>query len=354
MKKEEMFDRLVENSLDFLFKAKTELTDNPKYSVIHFHAAMELFIKARLMHEHWSLVVSKKQDPDWDNFVAGDFISVSLEEAASRLRRVVQSPVSSAQLTAFREIAKHRNKMVHFFHEVHSDEEGGRLTRTVVKQQLKAWHFLHQLLSGQWKEIFDNWQQQIGEIDQALRELHEFLQVVFDDLKPEIDLETEQGIRFEQCPSCNFCSQRHSDELKVIYDAECLVCGLVEQCLNVECPECGAPVMFRNEGFGKCQACGRELEPNDVAELLIDSAAAHIAAKEGDDSWDAGNCSDCDGYHTVVRTENDEWICASCFGVFAYMSTCGWCNEPNTGDMEHSYVAGCNHCEGMVGWHKDD
>jgi len=57
---------------------------------------------------------------------------------------------------------------------------------------------------------------------------------------------------------------------------------------------------------------------------------------------------------TVVRTENDEWICASCFGVFESLEVCGWCNEFNTGDMEHSYVAGCNHCDGMAGWHKDD
>ena len=51
------FERLVENALDFLVCAIEEFQVAPKYSVIHFSAAVELFLKARLMAEHWSLVV---------------------------------------------------------------------------------------------------------------------------------------------------------------------------------------------------------------------------------------------------------------------------------------------------------
>ena len=55
MNNDEMFKSLVENALDFLFKAVSEINDNPKYSVIHFYAAVELFVKARLMKEHCKL-----------------------------------------------------------------------------------------------------------------------------------------------------------------------------------------------------------------------------------------------------------------------------------------------------------
>lgn len=354
MKKEEMFSRLVENGLDFLFKAKSELKDQPKYSVIHFHAAVELFLKARLMHEHWSLVVSKRQVPDWGKFVTGDFQSVSLHEAANRLDKVVRSPLSKADIAAFLEIAKHRNKMVHFFHEAHSEEESSELTRKIVKQQLKAWYFLHQLLTVQWKDVFSNWQEKIGKIDTALRELHEFLQVVFDNLQPEIKALKARGFIFEQCPSCGFESKQHDDEVKVFYESKCLVCSLAEKCLKIECPSCGKLVTFRNEGFAICQSCGKSLEPKDVANAFVDVGAAYVAAMDGDDSWDTGNCSDCDGYHTVVQTEDDKWVCASCFGEFESLERCSWCNELNTGDMEDSYITGCNHCEGMVGWYKDD
>ena len=354
MNKEEMFNRLVENALDFLFKAISEITEQPKYSVIHFYAAVELFVKARLMHEHWSLVITKRQEPDWDKFVAGDFQSVSLDEAASKLKKVVRSGLSKAELDAFKDVAKDRNKMIHFFHEAHTEAESDKFKHNIVKQQLKAWYFLHQLLTAKWKSEFFSWNEKIAELDSALRNLHEFLQVVFDNLQPEIELLKKKGARFEECPSCGFDSQEHEKDENIIYESKCLVCGLVEKSLNVECPGCGETVTFKEEGFAKCQSCGKHLEPEDVAEILIDGSAAHIAVQDGDDSWNAGNCSYCDGYHTVVRTENDEWICASCFGVFDSLSCCGWCNDPNTGDMEYSYAAGCNHCDGMAGWHKDD
>lgn len=86
--------------------------------VIHFYTAVELFLKARLLAEHWSLVVAKRQDPDLTRFELGDFQSVTLDEAADKLDKVLQSPLSSAELSQFRNMAKHRNRMVHFFHEV--------------------------------------------------------------------------------------------------------------------------------------------------------------------------------------------------------------------------------------------
>ncbi|HDX8403318.1 TPA: hypothetical protein RQN00_003427 [Aeromonas dhakensis] len=73
MENNEMLGRLVDNAFDFLNKAVVELNDYPKFSVINFHAAVELFLKARLMKENWSLVVSNRQEPNWDKFISGNF-----------------------------------------------------------------------------------------------------------------------------------------------------------------------------------------------------------------------------------------------------------------------------------------
>ncbi len=354
MNKEEMFNQLVENAFDFLFKAVSEIGGQPKYSVIHFYTAVELFVKARLMKEHWSLVISQRQEADWDKFIAGDFQSVTLIEAANKLKKVVLSGLSKAEFEAFREVANDRNKMVHFFHEAHSEEESDKFKRDIVKKQLKAWFFLHQLLVVKWKAGFSPWDEKISELDKDLRKLHDFLQVVFDNLKPKLDENKKKGILYEECPSCSFEAQEHCEDENTIYEAQCLVCGLIKKNLNIQCAGCGETVTLKEEGFGQCQSCGKRLEPEDVADELIDSGAAYIAAKEGDYSYGQGNCSHCDGYHTVVKTKNDEWICASCFGVFKSLEVCDWCDDLNTGDMEHSYVAGCNHCDGMAGWHKDD
>ncbi len=354
MNKEEMFSRLVENAFDFLFKAISEIEGQPKYSVIHFYAAVELFVKARLMKEHWSLVVSNRQEADWGKFVSGDFQSVTLIEAADKLKKIVRSGLSKAEVDAFNEVANDRNKMVHFFHKEHTEEESGKFTRDIVKKQLKAWFFLHQLLIAKWKNEFSSWSQKIAKLDMELRKLHEFIKVIFENLKYQIEENKKNGILYQECPSCGFEAQELCEHDNKIYEAKCLVCGLVEKSLNIKCPECGETVTLKKEGIGQCQSCGKHLEPDDVASALIDSGAAYIAAKQGDGSWGEGNCSDCDGYHTVACTENDEWICASCFGMFQSLQTCDWCNELNTGDMEHSYVAGCNHCDGMIGRHKDD
>jgi cell division protein FtsB len=227
MNKEKMFNRLAENAFDFLFKAISEIENQPKYSVIHFYAAVELFVKARLMEEHWSLVISQRQEADWGKFISGDFQSVTLTEAANKLKKVVRSRLSKAELDAFKKVANDRNKMVHFFHVAHSEEESDKFKRDIVKKQLKAWFFLHQLLITKWKAVFSSWEERISELDKELRKLHEFLQVIFDNLKPKIEENKKKGVLYEECPSCGFQAQELSEEKNTIYEAKCLVCGLV-------------------------------------------------------------------------------------------------------------------------------
>ena len=53
----ELFVSLVRNAIDFLKKSVDELEGSPKYSVIHFCSAIELFLKARLLVEHWTLII---------------------------------------------------------------------------------------------------------------------------------------------------------------------------------------------------------------------------------------------------------------------------------------------------------
>lgn len=65
MSKNVDFGKLVENAFDFLDKAGREFENEPKYSVIHFYAALELFLKARLLHEHWTLILTKPEHSDW-------------------------------------------------------------------------------------------------------------------------------------------------------------------------------------------------------------------------------------------------------------------------------------------------
>lgn len=340
MKKNEMFNGLVENAFDFLAKAISEIKEQPKYSVIHFYTAVELLLKARLMHEHWSLVVARKQEPDWEKFVKGDFQSVSLDEAAEKLRRVVCSGLTEDEHKAFKEVAKDRNKAVHFFHEAHSEKENIKLTQEVVKKQMKAWYFLHKILLGEWKAQFVEWEEKISKFDSNLRELHEFLQVIFDNLAEEIKKKKENGAWFSECPSCGFESNQHDRiEEGIIYESKCFVCGLVKKCFNAKCPDCGKiVVVIQDETSPACQSCGCILDSENLQEALEDGSSSYVAAMEGDDSYDHANCSYCDGYHTVVRAKNNQWVCLECLSFFDSIERCQW----------------CSFCEGLSGWHRDD
>ena len=347
MNQHDLLKQLVENAMDFLSRSIDELDDHPKYSIIHFHAAVELFLKARLMAEHWSLVVSKRSDPDWDKFVVGDFMSVNLDEAADKLDKIVRSGLSKQELETFRRLTKHRNKIVHFFHKSVLAKEKEELRETIAKDQLTTWYLLYKALTVRWSDVFSPWSDNLKEIDARLRKLQVFLQVVFDQLESEIKKQKERGL-IRDCPSCGFSSQEHTDEIGEFYEAKCLVCGLTDNCIMIECPDCGIPVLFQNEGFGECGDCERTFDPEYLVETLTDHAVAHIAAKEGDDSWQLGNCGDCDGFHTVVRLdeEGDRYLCASCFGEFDSIQCCGFCNELSTDDMTDSYWFGCNVCDG--------
>ena len=159
---------------------------------------------------------------------------------------------------------------------------------------------------------------------------------------------------FEQCPSCGFEAQKHDGETERFYESKYLVCGLIEICVKIDCPICEETVIFSSEGFATCQSCNKSLEPENVRVALIDSDTTHITSRTSDGLYNIGNCSDCDGYNTVIQTENDEWICVSCFETFRSLENCEWCDELNTGNMEDSYISGCNQCDGMIKYHLDD
>ena len=52
MSQHDIFDSLARNAFDFLERGIGEFDKTPKYSVIHFCAAVEMLLKARLMKEH--------------------------------------------------------------------------------------------------------------------------------------------------------------------------------------------------------------------------------------------------------------------------------------------------------------
>lgn len=351
----DLYRRVVENALDFLGRSLEDFQTRPKYSVIHFHAGVELLLKARLMAEHWSLVVSKRQDPDWKRFESGDFISVSLDEAADRLEKIARSALTKQELESFRALARHRNRMVHFFHDVADKKVSEELLRDIAREQLVAWYLLHRLLTERWTDVFSAWKKRFAEFDKSLREHDQYLQVTFEHLKPEIEKRAKESSPFFDCPSCGFGSLEVSKAIGNLFEEACLVCGYSATGATVTCPDCDEVIIFVGDGFGQCEGCGKKFEPKDLAEVLDQGLRG---TKDYFESGMPAHCVNCEGYETVV-SHGGMYVCASCLKICEEgdVGQCEYCGALNAGgSMDDSFWSGCVACEGKAGYFrsKDD
>lgn len=190
-----LFGSLVKNAIDFLRKSVDELEKDPKYSVIHFFAAIELFLKARLLAKNWTLIladmskVKNEEKAILEKFKEGNVSTVGLEDAIKRLKRECELEISPSAKKYFRTIKKHRNKLVHFFHpEYHKDPPYGTY-HEIVPEQLSAWYHLNTLLMDEWEELFEEYADEIHELDSMIMANKKYLSAKYDELKPDIEKE---------------------------------------------------------------------------------------------------------------------------------------------------------------------
>ncbi|MBF0340194.1 MAG: hypothetical protein HQL95_04435 [Magnetococcales bacterium] len=344
MNHHDIFDSLANNAFDFLEHGINEFDKAPKYSVIHFCAAVEILLKARLMMEDWSLIVSDQKKANFPDFEAGNFKSVSMDEARKRLRNCANECISQEAFNIFQALADHRNKMVHFFHSGIESDECAK--EQIVAEQCRSWFHLHQLLKS-WESYFQGFQKEISHADYLMKSHRKYLSTKFETISSTLD---------DAACDCNACGFKaaipdFTDEQ--IASIRCLVCDHKETEIEIFCPHCNQSIIIENEGFATCEYCGGEIEPEYVSEHMIDHESVQKAISDGDDRWQSANCGNCDGHHTVVRREEGCYFCVCCFNRSEYVAQCKWCLEWNTGDMEHSYEYGCGQCDGKFRHERD-
>lgn len=350
MKKEDVFRHVVTNAFDFLEKSLDEFEGrNYKYSVINFCAAVELFLKARLLVEHWTLILQRNEELNLTAFLSGDFNSAGLNEIKNRLEKVVRDGLSKQASDAFQILTNHRNKAIHFCHPglISQDEAAG-----IVREQCRAWHYLHDLLTNRWQETFLPFSRDIERISAKMKSHRNFFDEKYAALKEQITKDEQAGFYFHKCPTCEFVSMKFISVSEHLFNAECLVCDQKDIVVQINCPQCKKIVTFVGEGFSKC-VCGKSLDHNDLFKVLFNHAEADYRCKDGDDSYREGNCCVC-GCIGAVIPYNDEYFCLNCFEFFSEMFWCGWCGEPQTEDTEDSSLCGCHFCDGKLGDIKDD
>nr|WP_321482244.1 hypothetical protein [uncultured Cohaesibacter sp.] len=349
-----IFSSLVKSGFEFVTKAIDEFESSPKFSTIHFATAVELFLKARLMKEHWSLIVDKTDQPDRQKFLAGNFKSITPSNAIERMNRVLGSPLSESAKSAFVAIANHRNKMIHFIHE---DTDGQSLSADakdkIVTEQLRGWWELHQLLTVDWKRDFFEFEELTRNASFKMERHRKFLERKFQERKSDIAEYRKKGLEIRDCPSCGFKALKFEECTPQLLHTECVVCRHSGNVARFDCPDedCDATIEISDpvDLLTACPKCGLNIDQSVLQDQLDTEPTT------SDNYFDRSpiNCPYCSGYQTVVH-HYDGYLCCNCLEYSEEVGYCGWCSDGQLGGVpEHSELVGCEFCDGRIGWDSD-
>jgi hypothetical protein len=112
----------VRNGIDYLISViehldEAETTPGPrnlKYAVLRLQAAVEVLLKARLLHEHWSLVFRDPGHATREKYESGDFESCGTDAAVARLRNIAGVRFAEKETKALKALAEDRNALQHY------------------------------------------------------------------------------------------------------------------------------------------------------------------------------------------------------------------------------------------------
>jgi hypothetical protein len=351
LSEEELFQSLTKSAFEFLEKAIAEFAQSAKFSTVHFAIAIELFLKARLMREHWSLLLDKPDQGDKANFFKGEAKTVTPDQTIERLKNLAGVTIPHPFREAFLKIAKHRNKMVHFVHA--DDREDENATAQIAAEQCAGWLSLRVLLES-WSE-FAGFEDDISRVGRAMERHRAFLAAKFASKAEILKEHRDGGGRVGVCPSCQFEAVRIGPSHGSISPGSCVVCWYAGSEIDLMCTNeyCSKYISFNSyEGApGECPHCEAVIDQDFLTEALETGEGVNQ-----DNYFDHAyvNCAQCTGYHTGIE-HNDLWVCIECFDASDVMEVCGYCNEGQIGGVpEHSYLVGCESCDGAAGNMKDD
>lgn len=340
-------EQLARNAFDFLERAVKEIDERPKYAVVHFAIAVELFLKSRLMKDHWTLIVENVSKAERNQFLSGESKTIGLNDAIERLKKVCGEVIPADAVRQFKNIAAHRNRMIHFFHEADAKGADQNLIQQIVREQCLCWYYLEQLLE-RWQVQFYGQEKEIGKIRKLMRKNGSYLDVAFDQIRSDIEEEKSKGVRFRPCSGCEHESAKVTEDSssKDLFTQTCRVCNLTEFFVEIDCPkECGGKVCISERKRTRCcQTCKHEVSSEELISFLSTSRDRYAQN---------ANCAECSSHDSVVE-HNAIYICVECLktGDEEEIAICQWCSESQMGggSLEWSALEGCGFCSGHPEW----
>lgn len=130
-----VFAALVGNGLDFFERSAREIDKDQKFAIAHFAIGLELILKARLFHEHWTLISTEPHKCAWSTVKSGTVHTLAASDLCAAITTTTGTPLTH-EARAFKTVFEHRNRVLHWTPQLD-------LAVTVAEQCL-AWHFLRQ------------------------------------------------------------------------------------------------------------------------------------------------------------------------------------------------------------------
>lgn len=353
-KENKYLKRVLDSAFDFLETGISQFENQPKYSVINFCSGIELILKAKLMDEHWSLVVNG--EPDLNEFKSGKSKTANFIQLIPRIRKVTGEKISDEIEDCFKKIAAHRNKVTHFFHEAYTPDGSKELRKNIVVEQRNAWEYLNKLFD-KWGTIFNPYIVKIATLDAMMQDQKRqiYLKEKFEQVKDTIEQEKKTGTIYKECTSCRYPASQETKLTDVLFEYECKVCERSEVTIKIICYNCNELIDFNKFDFEKdefiCPDCFEAIEKK----YIIDVIDTDPTTKDNYFDKSSINCTFCGSNGSVV-THEDYYICTECLSIGKDVQHCSWCGEGQLGgsDLNDSYECGCESCDGHIGWHSGD
>lgn len=349
----DLFKSIVDSAFEFLNKAIDEFQSSSKFSTVHFAIAIELFLKARLMQEHWSLLVEKTDLADKASFFKGELRTVSPEQAIQRLKKIANSPILDRSKSIFLKIAKHRNKLVHFVHqEETSIQESDELIGKIALEQCAGWLELRVLLE-KWDVFFVDYKSEIKNVSEKMERHREYLEELFKSKAEEIKNHESIPLGYvSYCPCCSFKALLCFDIGSSLFPSSCAVCRYKGVDIEIICQyiDCEQMIHFSSwEGAPTtCPHCETSIDEDYFEDALNTEV---ISKKDSHEAVMPINCPDCNSLGSVVKHE-EYYVCSNCFEISNKIEYCDWCSEGQLDRVqENSFMTGCDFCDGS---YKDD
>lgn len=323
-------DKILKNSLIFLLEGIQQIENNPRQSIVVFWTGVELFIKALLVAEHWSLIVKDTRDISQEKFEKGDFVSVDFLHAIKLLENIYSVSLEKKTRVAFDALRKHRNKIIHF---VNCDVENKSALDLcdIFLEMGNVW----EELQGLYLPPFGFDENELYVLYNEITKAVESHKIILDGKYRQVFEDKLRHLNNDEVLLCNSCGYKAvllSPIIGFIYEAKCLVCGNSVDIIKIKCAFCDhLNILHKSENT--CSNCHKKLDL--ISHVLGDSVSMN--------DYSVATCHRC-RTKSVIRV-GSAWFCLECFSFHSTVNACDSCSSLVTHSVTNSNEYGCICCE---------